>query len=332
MLAGRARHALPMLSLVAALAGCRSDAAVDGPAAGVVVPCPGTSDPMPAGLQCGLVCRASLPVRASDSRLFLIDVQVDGKPALMALDTGADRTALSPLAAARLGLPPATLMPERFFTIGGSSQVSSTAMQSVAFGHVRVGPGPIDILPSSQGAAGTGELGFDGVLGGDILRRYQLDLDFSHQRIRLYEGTRCPGPLPGWPAEVAAVPFTTRPDSHMVGVSATLNGIPLKALLDTGMEASVVWQTGARELKVAPDDLAHDPPIELLGIGPGGMSARLHRFLTLSLGAAVVPDAAVAVGADRSEGPLMIVGDNVLATRRVWIDYVARQVHFARAD
>ena len=319
------------LALAVGLGGCTSNETGDEAAAGVVVPCPGTSDPIPSGLQCGLVCRAALPIRGSFSRLFLVDIQVNDKPALMMLDTGSDRTALSPLAAARLGLPPATLGSEQMFTIGAVTQARSTTMQSMTFGHVRIGPGQVAILSQSQAWAGAGDLGFDGLLGSDILSHYQVDLDFHHQMVRLYEGKRCPGSLPGWSAEAGAAAFTTKPGTNVVGVTGALDGTPLKTLLDTGLEMTIAGGMNASQLGSKPSGSTHETQVALLGIGPGRAAARLREFQSLGLGTMTVPQPLVAVvpGQDK---PWMIVGDTVLATRRVWIDYPGREVHFGNAD
>jgi len=318
------------------LGGAASETPGDEAAAGVIVPCPGTSDPVPAGLPCGLVCRAALPTRQPESHIFLVDIQVNDKPALVVLDTGSDRTALSPVAATRLGLPPGTLPTERSSSPGEVSQTATTAMQSVTIGHARVGPGRIDLLPPTQGVAGMADSGIDGVLGNDILSHYQMDLDFRHHLIRLYEGKLCPGPLPGWAAEAIMVPITSRRDRTGVVVAASLDGVPIAAMLDTGSEGSIAWQTAAAEFHVKPDELARDKPISLLGFFPGTV-ARKHRFHTLGftilgLDAMVVLDPIVAIVPAQTKHYLMIVGDMVLATRRVWVDYPERQVHFGPPD
>ena len=301
-------------------------------AAGVVVPCPGTSNPMPAGSPCGLVCRAELPIRQSDSHLFLVDVQVDGKPALLMLDTGSDQTMLSPVAATRLGLPPASGVVGHLVTAGGVSETRSTTTRGIEVGQARIDAGRITLMPSAQGLAGTGDLGFDGLLGNDFLSRYQIDLDFHDKFVRLYEGKLCPGRLPGWPVEASIVPFATGPNTTFVGVAARLDNTPLNALLDTGLELTVAEAAVGTRLGVAPDQLARDVQMRLLGIGPGGADGRLHRFHTLDIGAATIPDPPVAILSHASGLPEMIVGDTVLATRRVWIDYPDRQVHFGYPD
>ena len=318
--------------VVLGLTGCKSGATVDAAASGVVVPCPGTSDPMPAGLPCGLVCRAALPIRASNSQLYFVDVQVDDKPALMLVDTGADRTLLSLPAAARIGLPPATSDVEGVAAFGGLMQVGSTTMRSMTLGNVRIGPGRLSLLPQTLAVAGTGELGYDGVLGGDILSRYQVELDFGHQMVRLYEGKLCPGSLPGWSAEASVMPFTTKPGSTFVGVTALLNGVPVNTLLDTGAEAIAASDAAARKLNVGPSDLAHDSQTMILGAGPNTVPGRNHRFQTLGLGSLTVPQPIVAIVPAESGRPYMIVGDTVLSTRRIWIDYPGRQIHFGLPD
>ena len=47
----------------------------------------------------------------------------------------------------------------------------------------------------------------DGLLGVDILARYELDLDLPHGKATLYRGRTCAGMLPGWKAPYATIPF-----------------------------------------------------------------------------------------------------------------------------
>ncbi len=321
-----------VLACAAAMGGCTSGAPVDA-AAGVVVPCPGTSDPPPAGLPCGLVCRAALPIRASNSRLFLVDIAVNDKPALMLLDTGASQTVFSPAAAARLGLPAATLLDtDRMVGGGGEIPVRATSVRSIAFGQVRLGPGRVYLLPELQTAAGSGELGYDGMLGNDVLGRYQLDLDFSHQTVRLYDGKLCTGALPNWPAEASVVPMTSRFGPNLVTVTGVLDGLPVTTVLDTGWEAIDVGAATARKLNVGPEQSKADRLLRVYGIGPNVVTERLHRFKALQIGAMTLPDPDIAISPEQFEQSMMLVGDPVLSTRRVWIDYPGRQVHFGRPD
>ena len=321
-----------LLALALWLNGCAPGAGVDEAAAGVVVPCPGSSEPVSSDRPCGLVCRAVLPIRASSSQLFLVDIKVNDKPVLMVLDTGASRTMLSPAAATRIGLGAGTLEAGRMLGGGGDVAAVSTAIHSIALGHAQVGPGRVYLLPEKQTAAGTGELGFDGMLGHDVLGRYQVDLDFPHQIVRLYEGKLCPGPLPNWPAEVSVMPMTARLGPNLITVDGALDGLPVTTVLDTGWEAIDVGEAIARRLDGARDESKPDRAVRVFGVGPNVLVEKLRRFKALSLGAMTIPDPDIAISPERFAQSLMLVGDPVLSTRRVWIDYPGRLVHFAQPD
>ena len=257
---------------------------------------------------------------------------MNDKPLLMILDTGASRTVLSPAAAARIGLGAGTLEVGRMLGGGGDVPAVSTAIRSIAFGHVQLGPGKVYILPEKQTAAGTGELGYDGMLGHDVLGRYQVDLDFPHQTVRLYEGKLCPGPLPNWPAEVSIMPMTARLGPSLITVDGALDGLPVTTVLDTGWEAIDVGEAIAQRLNAKPDESKPDRAVRVFGVGPNVVVEKLRRFKALSLGAMTIPDPDVAISPERFEQSLMLVGDPVLSTRRVWIDYPGREVHFGRPD
>jgi hypothetical protein len=113
-------------------------------------------------------------------------------------------------------------------------------------------------------------------------------------------------------------------------VPVVLDGVPLRALLDTGASTSVVIAPGLARIGLDPARLAGDPSARMSGIGPRGVIARRHRFTELR------------VGADRWREPLlwtapvrvvpivdMLLGADWLAGRLVWISFATAQVFTA---
>ncbi len=222
------------------------------------------SGPLPAG--CGLVCRAVLPVRVQDN-LPIVTVWIDDQPANLLLDTGASVSSLTPDGASRLGLPHATSAAGQIWGIGGGQARSLVRVRHLAFGHVSLHDGHLEVLVIGRPVVGAAP---DGGLGDDILHHYDIDLDFPHGVVRLYQGRACGASLPGWTAQDASVPWTRAfPAGWQVAIPATLDGHPTQALIDSGAETTVVGVRAALAAGVPEAELTSDLDTKMMGVGPG---------------------------------------------------------------
>jgi len=103
-----------------------------------------------------------------------------------------------------------------------------------------------------------------GTIATDILSSYDVELDFGGGKFKLLSPEHCFGKVVYWQASaIAVVPMTVLSDGRIV-VSVTVDGHPMRALLDT---ASLVSKIGA--------DTAHGQ----LGVSSGG---RTHTFGSLA--------------------------------------------------
>ncbi len=110
----------------------------------------------------------------------------------------------------------------------------------------------------------------------------------------------------------------------------TLDGTPLRALLDSGSGASLLTAPGMVRMGLQAANLAADPADTVSGLGPHMVTMHRHRFRTLDAGGEVLDSPAIWVAPVRL--PLfvdMLLGEDWLASRRVWISYATRQVFVA---
>jgi predicted aspartyl protease len=295
--------------------------------AGAVVPCGGGGTAPPPGA-CGLVCRAELPVRMQDG-MPMVTVWLGAQPANLLLDTGASTSDLTTDGAKRLGFEHTTAVPGHIWGIGGDQGVALVTLPRLAFGEVSLDALRLPVLV--MGRAGVETLP-DGGLGDDILHRYEVDLDFPHDVVRLYAGRPCPGTLPGWTGEDAALPWT-RPfaSNWQVAVPASLDGHEVSAMIDSGAATTVVGMPAALAAGVPPTELASDLDAKMFGVGPGQVAGKLHRFDSVVVGGQTVPDLETAVVALPTTGFDMVLGADYLQTHKVWISYATGQVHVAHS-
>lgn len=303
------------LILVACLAGCgigdklaSSSGVCGGPPA----------EPGPDG--CALVCRAAVPVRFINENPQ-IDVAINDRPMALVLDTGAGTSTITAASVATLGLGTPRAAPGQLFGIGGAQPRSVVDIADLALGHVRTGPRTLDVSEYGKSAASPA-----GGLGADVLSAYEVELDFPHSMLRLYEGKACPGPPPGWSTGGMVVPFGADFRGRQPVVPVTLDGLNLQAMIDSGASSSGVSIGFARRANVSEAELRSELATLSVGFGPNLGAGRMHQFHDLKIGRETLSDFEANVMELRLRGIDMLLGDDYLRERKVWISYGRHEV------
>ncbi len=174
---------------------------------------------------------ATVPLRKV-AQHWVADVGINGKPAVMMLDTGATGTHLFRPAVERLNPHISDMRYSITSGSGGSTNVRAVVIEAFTLGGLVT---QALTVPELVGTQFDGK-GYDGILGMDVLGRYDIDVDLPNAALSLYRQRFCPmgaAPFPG--------PSTTlrRNDlglsrSNRPVVEARLNGRPIRSLLDTG--------------------------------------------------------------------------------------------------
>ena len=162
---------------------------------------------------------------------FLVDARVDGSPAVLLLDTGAEHCLLDREFAKRLGLHPiADANVQKPYSSGKSETVRVTDLeiQSIHSSDLTV---MTDDLTASSGALG---VRIDGVLGNDFLRKFMVTLDYSVGSITFERIS----------VSHHGVPINLRRVGNRYFVHLNFDGVLLSFLLDTGTNFSALSQSG----------------------------------------------------------------------------------------
>jgi predicted aspartyl protease len=246
---------------------------------------------------------------------LLVPVTLDRARVLLVVDTGAETSTVTPEAAARLKLRHdgghATLV-----GVAGALRSESVRLRRLDLGGI-VWPEPslsVAALPSFPGV----EPPVAGLLGADLLARYDVELDIPGRRMALYSVTDCGQYAPA--GETGAVPLS-RTASGLVFVSAVVDGQPVRALLDTGARTTLLSRRTAARLGVSGDMLADDPTRSGVGIGLADVTVHRHRFNEVRLGPVVARRMLVDVADLGLPGVDMLLGMDFLAAHQVWISY-----------
>jgi predicted aspartyl protease len=289
------------------------------------------ADPPGSSNACAFVRKGEIDVRFVNG-VPIADVTIDGHVVPMIIDTGAQHTALTDTTAETLHLRP----DDRYiYQINGVSGGMTTAhpmtVEEIAFGGVTVHPAPIPVVPrDSDGAVNPAFQIAAGILGLDVLARYDLDLDLPHQRIVLMQARDCPHGGPPWAGRAAAPPTVQGALVHdNLLVWVRLDGLPVAAMFDTGDTNSTVSPETAHAVGVDDAALGADQTVRVNGVNKSGMIIRVHRFHQLVIGGLAFANPAMTVQPLPSAGVSMLIGENLFRRYRVYISYASRRVFIA---
>jgi hypothetical protein len=139
----------------------------------------------------------------------------------------------------------------------------------------RVRVGPIEIVNALSGL-------LDGLLGSDILRSFDIDLDLPGRRMTLYQGQSCAAASPAWAPPYARIAAGRSPGNRLF-FPVQLDGRAISALFDSGAQFSVLSPRTALALGVKEAVLARDPQVTVRGADGEQLSAHAHRFFRLEV-------------------------------------------------
>lgn len=272
-------------------------------------------------------CRVAQAQLAIEMRrnIPVVSATVDGAPATLVLDTGAEHTILLASFVDRIHLARDFRHATMIRGMGSAMATASARPEEIVLDHVTM-----DRWPVIVGSFSTGDLPGgvpDGLLGADILAHFDVDIDVPHGRVTLYPA--CPGALPPWTEPYVSLQGRLVRGRFLIPVQ--LNGVTIQVAVDTGAEYSLVSTRAAQAAGVTPAMLARDPPAALAVVGPDQLTARVHRFREISLGAEAYPNPVLPVIAFPSPAMDGLLGMNYLRRNRIWLSYASGQVFVARA-
>ena len=150
----------------------------------------------PAGsAACVPAALAQLPLDFSDN-VPLAQVLIDGHTVPMLIDLGADVSILTEDAAVALKLERTPVDIHLMVGTGGFSRRLAALADHVQLGLLNLDDQRFEVADARLGSRGHV---VDGVIGLDILHKYDLDLDLPQARLTLNRAADCDGPPPAGP-------------------------------------------------------------------------------------------------------------------------------------
>jgi len=256
------------------------------------------------------------------SERMTVPVSIEGKgPFAFVIDTGAERTVISRRIADRLALEgedPAELM-----SIAGTSMVEMVYVPSLTLGQKSYNGLISPVLAARH-------IGADGILGLDGLQDQRILFDFVLNQIFIEDANE----ESSRPASREIVVTAKRRSGQLIFTDATISGIKVNVIVDTGAQISIANKVLQKRLISRAKELGDDNLLiavtgQTLGVEFGrARDFRIGRarFDSLSVAFADAPPFERFGLADK---PTLLMGMDVLRKfDQVAIDFPKRKIHF----
>jgi hypothetical protein len=281
---------------------------------------------------CTIVHQADVPVQIV-AGVPVVGVEVNRVMLPFVLDTGAQRSMVTDATVRRAGLRRDEWASTTIKGVSGYERHRNADPTSILLGgialrrHTVAGDMTLTVGPLPQAALADHEIA--GLLGMDFLTSFDLDLDLPHGRLSLYHVTGCAGRFLPWPTGYDAI-AAAEPIHDVLTIPVELDGVPLRAEIDSGSSISLLIATGLHRMGLTPDGLARDPESSVNGIGAFTVAMHRHRFGTLQIGTERIAAPALWV-AQVHILPIvdLLLGGEWLRQRRVWFSHATSQIFIA---
>ncbi len=284
---------------------------------------------------------------SEDKRQEFVPVTIAGKDKFLLLDTGAVFAMLTHDAATDMGLELDTGNVEIFDVSGHKS--NQYAATTFALGRLKMDRMPFVVTDSARMSD---DPRIVGILGPDLFKNYDIDIDFGANKLSIFSQDHCEGRVIYWPATaVAVVPMRVYDSGHIV-VPVQLDGREVLATLDTGAWNTTLSRRIAESnygLKMGAPDTPESGALQ----GRAASTTYSHNFSTLTFEGItvnnphveIIPDlthdlraAAPAMGSHlrpteaRENDASMLLGMNILRHFHIFISYKENKLYVTPAD
>ena len=218
----------------------------------------------------------TLPLIRSAQNHLLVRAQINGKPALLGVDTGAPVSAVALSRRAYFGLSPVTgksSIPARLSINGAFNSVAIA--RNLRLGALNLVDEPMVLVDLGGVRSKRDEI--DGILGADILFPTKAIMDCQRQILILKMNPSVPGTVPGFDYNgFRRIPMHVS-DGFNLYVDGSVNGQKAKLMVDTGAFATLLHSRFVRRMQIP----MRDTPFRSSGVNlkqRGVQMATISRF------------------------------------------------------
>lgn len=272
--------------------------------------------------ECKLVQAATLPFHLAGGHLT-IDVKVNGAPRQFIIDTGGFASSINDKAADALHLRRNGIRGNvRLIDAGGNEAKYFTTVGSLEIGNLNAKDIQLMVM----------EGGIDGLIAPDLLRNFDLEIDFPNRVINFFRPHPCEGKAVYWTDKSSSVAIDITGQGH-IRVPITLNGRTLYAMMDTGAPISLL----AADIAASRFDLKPEgPELKLSGANGGALTVTPSSFDSLQIGDTVLQKPVIGLSRSKADsftdGSSLILGLRELQKFHIYIAYRERRLYIAEEE
>jgi predicted aspartyl protease len=281
----------------------------------------------------------ALPLARSRQNHLIVQAFINGKPALLGVDTGAPVSAIALNRRQYFGLTGVTgsKLPARLQINGAFNSVAIA--RNFRLGALSLLDEPvvmIDLGGSSRAARVLHEQEIDGILGADILLPTQAVLDCRRQLLILKVDPDAPGSTPGLEYRgLRAVPMRLS-DGYNLYVNGAINGAPAQLMVDTGAFVTLLHRDFVRRMRIP----LKETPFSSAAVNLKQRGVQIARIRRLSVGSVDIVGKDVGVvdltglvghGLLKASPPVAgLLGAEILRSHHGIIDFGTRTLYLQR--
>jgi predicted aspartyl protease len=223
----------------------------------------------------------ALPLARSSQNHLLVHAEINGKPALLGVDTGAPVSAIALNRREYFGLKPITgksEIPARLSINGAFNSVAIA--RNLRLGALNLVDEPMVLVDLGGLRRSTKRAEIDGILGADILFPTKALLDCQRQILILKINPSVPGTVPGFTFDgFRRIPMHVS-DGFNLYVDGSVNGQKAKLMVDTGAFATLLHSQFVRRLQIP----MRDTPFSSSGVNLKQRGVRMATISRFSVG------------------------------------------------
>ena len=239
----------------------------------------------------------ALPLERSSQDHILVRAEINGKPAVLLVDTGAPLSAIAIDRREHFGLSSVTAsskVPPRLNINGAfNSMAIARNMRLGALNLVDEALVLIDfayLRPSSKGKH-KAERESDGILGTDILSPLRAILDYDRMLLVMTIDPRVRAPAPGFDFRGYRRVRMRESEGFNLYVDGSINGKPARLMVDTGAFATLLHSPFVRQMNIP----LRQTKFRSIGVNVAQNRVRLATISKLSIGSLEMRSSNVAV-------------------------------------
>jgi predicted aspartyl protease len=281
----------------------------------------------------------ALPLARSRQNHLIVQAFINGKPALLGVDTGAPVSAIASNRREHFGLTGVTgsKLPARLQINGAFNNVA--VARNFRLGALSLVHEPvvvIDLGGSSRAARVLHEQEIDGILGADILFPTQAVLDCQRQLLILKVDPDARGSAPGVEYRgLRGVPIRVS-QGYNLYVDGAINGAPAQLMVDTGAFATLLHRDFVKRMRIP----LHETPFSSAAVNLKQRGVQVARIRRLSVGSVDIVGKDVGVvdlsglvghGLLEASPPVAgLLGAEILRSHHGIIDFGSRMLYLKR--